>query len=227
MLGVGCGVARSSAAALPTTSFPGGVPVPLHSPQGLLHSPSASLVPAALHGRGGEAALRNVSQLSRSTRCSRGPAVTGQRQQLTKGRVPKTTLHNNIHSYHEGNAQKGIQYSSTRDCSTPQPKRTGERAAHPTADRMLKDEEQLPDQVAAQARQVRLEDRDSIVRFLHRTATGSPEWAREYVRPHATGEEVDSQTSTERQNPTHVTNSPDTSTEINIPIRGTRAHRSH
>ncbi|KAJ1171552.1 hypothetical protein NDU88_003413 [Pleurodeles waltl] len=85
------------------------------------------------------------------------------------------------------------------DCSTPQPKRMGGHAAHPTADRVLEDEEPLPDQAAAQARQVRLEGRDSIVRFLCRTATGIPEWGREYVRLHATEEKVDSQTSTEEQ----------------------------
>ncbi|KAJ1091327.1 hypothetical protein NDU88_004454 [Pleurodeles waltl] len=84
------------------------------------------------------------------------------------------------------------------DCSTSQPKCTGARSACPTARRVLEKEEPLPDQASTQAR---LEGKDSIVQFLRRTATGNPEREREYVRPHIAEEEVDSQTSTEEQNP--------------------------
>ncbi|KAJ1195572.1 hypothetical protein NDU88_004851 [Pleurodeles waltl] len=92
------------------------------------------------------------------------------------------------------------------DCSTTQPKRMGGCTSHPPADRVPKDEEPLPDQTdqaAAQAqdRQVRLEGRDSVVRFLRRTATGSPEWGRAHARPHATEEGADSQTTIEEQTP--------------------------
>ncbi|KAJ1109193.1 hypothetical protein NDU88_006557 [Pleurodeles waltl] len=53
------------------------------------------------------------------------------------------------------------------DCSTPQPKRPGGRATNLSADREPEEAEPLPEQAAAQAqaRQVRLEGRDSIVRF--------------------------------------------------------------
>ncbi|KAJ1191059.1 hypothetical protein NDU88_000376 [Pleurodeles waltl] len=117
------------------------------------------------------------------------------------------------------------------DCSTPQPKCTGGHAAHLTADRVPEDEEPLLDQAdqaaaQAQARQVRLEGRDSIARFLRRTATGSPEWGREHARLHAIEEEAVSQTSIEEQTPAHGTNSPDTSTDTDSPTEGTRAHRS-
>ncbi|KAJ1170234.1 hypothetical protein NDU88_002115 [Pleurodeles waltl] len=74
------------------------------------------------------------------------------------------------------------------DCSTTQPKHTG-CAAYRTADRVLEEEEPLPDQASTQARQDRLEGKDSIVRFLRRTAAGRPEQGREYIRPLATEEE--------------------------------------
>ncbi|KAJ1184655.1 hypothetical protein NDU88_001458 [Pleurodeles waltl] len=73
-------------------------------------------------------------------------------------------------------------------CSTSQPKRPGRRATNPSADREPEEVEPLPEQAVAQAqaqaqaRQVQLEGRGSIVRFLRRTATGSPEWGREHVR---------------------------------------------
>ncbi|KAJ1152469.1 hypothetical protein NDU88_005244 [Pleurodeles waltl] len=83
------------------------------------------------------------------------------------------------------------------DCSTPQPKRPGGRATNPSAEREPKEAETLPEQTVAQARQVQLKGRGSIVRFLRRTATGSPEWGREHVGTHATEAEANSRISTE------------------------------
>ncbi|KAJ1092966.1 hypothetical protein NDU88_006076 [Pleurodeles waltl] len=60
-------------------------------------------------------------------------------------------------------------------CSTAQPKRTEGCSVYPMADRALEEEESPPDQVLTQVQQVRLEGKDSIVRFLCRTATGSSE----------------------------------------------------
>ncbi|KAJ1192296.1 hypothetical protein NDU88_001607 [Pleurodeles waltl] len=118
------------------------------------------------------------------------------------------------------------------DCSTPQPKPKGWSAAHLTADNVHDDEAPPTDQAdqtaaLALARQVRLEGRDSIVRFLRRMVTGSPEWGRKHARLHATEEEADCQTSTEEQTPAHSTNLPDISTDTDSPTGGTRAHRSH
>ncbi|KAJ1154207.1 hypothetical protein NDU88_006961 [Pleurodeles waltl] len=80
------------------------------------------------------------------------------------------------------------------------------------ADRVLEKEDPLPDQSLTQVRQARLEGKDSIIRILRRTATGSPEQGREYALLHAKEEEVHSQTSTEEQIPVHGTNSADIST---------------
>ncbi|KAJ1206448.1 hypothetical protein NDU88_001853 [Pleurodeles waltl] len=114
------------------------------------------------------------------------------------------------------------------DCSTPQPKRLGARSTNPSANREPKEAVPLPEQAAAQAqaKQVRLEGRDFIVRFLCRAATGSPEWGREHVRSHATEEEAYSWTSIEEQIPTNGMSSPDTSIDTDSPTEGTRAHRS-
>ncbi|KAJ1091944.1 hypothetical protein NDU88_005058 [Pleurodeles waltl] len=147
-----------------------------------------------------------------------------------EGWVPKTTLHINLHSgLQTSRAKPKRKYNTHRqglgDCSTPKPKRTGGRAAHLTADRVLEDEESDQAAAQAQARQVQLEGKDSIVRFLRRTATGSPEWGREHARPHTTEEDVYRQTSIEEQTPAHGTNSPDTSTDTDNPTGGTRAHR--
>ncbi|KAJ1131731.1 hypothetical protein NDU88_010064 [Pleurodeles waltl] len=86
----------------------------------------------------------------------------------------------------------------------------------------------LTEQAAAQAqaKQIRLEGRDFVVRFLRITAKGSPEWGREHVRSHATEEEVDSRTSIKEQIPAHAMSSPDTSIDTDSPTDGTRAHRS-
>ncbi|KAJ1088289.1 hypothetical protein NDU88_001447 [Pleurodeles waltl] len=108
------------------------------------------------------------------------------------------------------------------DCSTPQPKRPGGRPANPSADREPEEAKPLLEQAAsrAQARQVRLEGRDSIVRFMRRTATGSPEWGREHVRWHATEEEADSQISIEERIPAHGTSLPDISTDTDSHTEG-------
>ncbi|KAJ1105165.1 hypothetical protein NDU88_002573 [Pleurodeles waltl] len=103
--------------------------------------------------------------------------------------------------------------------------REGARA-NPSAERESEEAEPLSEQTAAQARQARLEGRDSIVRFLRRKATGSPEWGRKHVRSHAAEEEADSRTSTEEQIPTQGTSSPDISTDTDSPTEGIRAHRS-
>ncbi|KAJ1143731.1 hypothetical protein NDU88_010036 [Pleurodeles waltl] len=120
-------------------------------------------------------------------------------------------MHINLHgSLEPSMAMPKRKYNTLRqgmgDCSTPQPKCTGGCAAHLMVDWVPKDEESLPDQAdqaAAQALapQVQLEGRDSIVRFLCRTATGSPERGREHVRLHAAEEEADSQTSIKEQPP--------------------------
>ncbi|KAJ1219067.1 hypothetical protein NDU88_006638 [Pleurodeles waltl] len=114
------------------------------------------------------------------------------------------------------------------DCSTPQPKPPGGCATNSSADTEPEKAEPLLEQAAAQAqaRQVLLEGRDSIVRFLRRTATGSPEWEREHLRSHAIEEEADSRTIIKEQIPAHSMSSPDTSTDTDSPTEGTRAHRS-
>ncbi|KAJ1151552.1 hypothetical protein NDU88_004332 [Pleurodeles waltl] len=113
------------------------------------------------------------------------------------------------------------------DYSTPQPKHPGGHTTNPSADREPKEAEPLPEQAAAQARQARLEGRDSIVRFLRRTTTGSPEWGREHVRSHATEEEeAESRTCIEEQIPAHGMSLPDTSIDTESPTEGTRAHRT-
>ncbi|KAJ1145082.1 hypothetical protein NDU88_011374 [Pleurodeles waltl] len=155
----------------------------------------------------------------------------GVRSSLSAAQVPKTALHTSLHSdLRPSRAMPKRKYNTCLrgmgDCSTPQPKRPGGRATNPSADREPEEAEQLPEQAAAQARQVRLEGRDSIVRFLCRTATGSPEWGREDVRSHATEEEADSRTSIEEQIPTNGMSLPDTSIDTDSPTDGTRAHRS-
>ncbi|KAJ1138336.1 hypothetical protein NDU88_004723 [Pleurodeles waltl] len=96
------------------------------------------------------------------------------------------------------------------------------------ADRMPEEVEPLLDQATtqAQAQRARLEGRDSIVRFLGRTAIGSPEWRREHARLHEIEVEADIQHSTEEQTPAHGTSSLATSTDTDSPTEGTRAHRS-
>ncbi|KAJ1160056.1 hypothetical protein NDU88_000558 [Pleurodeles waltl] len=111
------------------------------------------------------------------------------------------------------------------DCSIPQTKRLGGRAANPSAEKEPEEAEPLSEQAAAQAqaRQAQLEGRDSIVHFLRRKATGSPEWGRKHLRSHAA---EDSRTSTEEQIPAQGTSSPDISTDTDSPTEGVRAHRS-
>ncbi|KAJ1165140.1 hypothetical protein NDU88_005569 [Pleurodeles waltl] len=157
----------------------------------------------------------------------------GTRSSLGAVRDPKTALHTNLHSdLRPSWAMPKRKYNTHRqgmgDCSPPQPKHPGGRPTNPSADREPEEAEPLPEQVAAQAqaRQVRLEGRDSIVRFLRRTATVSPEWGREHVRSHATEEEADSRTIIEEQIPAHGMSSPDTSTDTDSPTEGSRAHRS-
>ncbi|KAJ1159218.1 hypothetical protein NDU88_011886 [Pleurodeles waltl] len=114
------------------------------------------------------------------------------------------------------------------DYSTPQPNCPGGHAASLAAEREHEEAEPLSEQAAAQvqASQVRLDGRDSIVRFLRRTATGSTERGGEHVRSHAAEEEADSRTSIEDQIPAHGTSSSNIFTDTDSPTEGTGPRRS-
>ncbi|KAJ1199526.1 hypothetical protein NDU88_003360 [Pleurodeles waltl] len=199
-------------------------------------------MPVTSHGptwrRGGaqqtlSSSIKAQRDRDRDSDCDSGnQQEPGVRSSLRAGQTPEIALHTNLRrDLQTSRAWPKRKYNTRRqgmgDCSTPQPKRPGGCATNPSADREPEEAETLPEQAATQAqvRQAQLEGKGSIVRFLLRTATGSPELGREHARTRATEEEADSQNSTEEQRP-YRAQARQTSTDTVSPIEGIRTQRS-